>query len=152
MRTSIGSFLQRGVCHRRAPLAAAALVVLLGSTRTAFGGAELLTNGNFDTDADANGQPDAWTNWSYGSTSFAAYKTSPTDPFTENGSPYVNAGNYGDWWTSGGGWFQVVPGAEGVAYRISADCATEGWDNAAGEMRLIYIDPNRPSDQQELRR
>jgi hypothetical protein len=121
---------------------------MLGGTRTAFGGADLLTNGNLDTDADANGQPDAWVNWSYGPTSFAAYKTSPTDPFTENGTPYVNAGNYGDWWSSGGGWYQTVPGAENVAYRLSVDCATEGWDNAAGEMRIIYLD----STNAELRR
>jgi hypothetical protein len=145
MRTSIGAFFQRTACHRGATRAAVlAASALLGAGR-ALAGAELLTNGNFNTDADANGQPDGWTNWSYGPTSFAAYKTSPTDPFTENGTPYVNAGNYGDWWTSGGGWYQVLPSAEGIAYRISVDCATEGWDNAAGEMRLIYLDPDRPS-------
>ncbi len=118
----------------------AAIVGVTAGAARAWAGAELLVNANLNLDADANGQPDNWSNWSYGSTSFTAYKTSPTDPFTENGSPYVNAGNYGDWWSSGGGWFQTVPGGEGAAYRLAVDCATEAWDNAAGEERLIYLD------------
>src|SRR5205809_726711 len=99
--------------------------------------ADLLYNGNFDIGGGPAG-PDGWTQWTFGPTSFAAYKTDPADPFTFNGTPYVNAGNYGDWWTSGGGWFQIVPGAAGKAYSLDAMCATEGWDNAAGELRLIY--------------
>jgi hypothetical protein len=104
-------------------------------------GSDLLTNGNLNADADANNSPDGWTNWMYGPTSFAAYKNDPAnDPFDFNGTAYVNAGNYGDWWTSGGGWFQVNPGTAGTAYSFSADSSTEGWDNAAGEIRLIWLD------------
>ncbi|MFT3787626.1 MAG: hypothetical protein QM770_15910 [Tepidisphaeraceae bacterium] len=107
---------------------------------------ELLINGDFNTDVDAApGMPDYWYNWSYGPTAFAAYKNNPTDSFTFDGSNYVNAGNYGDWWSSGAGWFQVVPGTAGQAYSFSAWCATENWDNMAGELRTIYLDGAAPN-------
>jgi len=82
---------------------------------------DLLTNGNLNLDQDVNSLPDNWTNWMYGNTAFAAYKTDPAnDPFDFNATPYVNAGNYGDWWSSGGGWFQVNAGTAGTAYTFTA--------------------------------
>jgi hypothetical protein len=111
--------------------------------------ADLLYNGNFDIGGGSAG-PDGWTQWTFGSTAFAAYKTDPNDQFTFNHTPYVNAGNYGDWWTSGGGWFQVLPSAAGKAYSLDAVCATEGWDNAAGELRLIYLDETNTVIRQDV--
>lgn len=103
--------------------------------------ADLLTNGNFNTNSVDPGLPDAWTNWMYGPTAFAAFKNdAANDPFDFDGTGYVNAGNYGEWWSSGGGWYQEVAGSEGVAYSFAAFCATEDWDYAAGELRLIYLD------------
>src|SRR5689334_372091 len=146
MRSS--STFTRSTLAMAAAAATAAASMLFNFVPTARG-QTLLTNGNFNTDADSNGQPDSWTNWSYGSTSFAAYKADPAnDPFNFDGTPYVNAGNYGDWWTSGGGWFQIVAGTEGVAYSLTSDCGTEGWDNAAGEERIIFLDASN----NELRR
>ncbi len=129
------------------------ITALLWAVSASAFGQTLLTNGNFNTDADTNGQPDSWTSWSYGPTAFAAYKADPAnDPWDFNGTPYVNAGNYGDWWTSGGGWFQIVPGAEGVAYSLSSDCGTEGWDNAAGEMRILFLDASNNELKPEAQR
>jgi hypothetical protein len=117
--------------------ACAAVVGLLGVPARG----DLLTNGNLNLDADGTAGPDGWSNWSYGPTAFAAYKTDPAnDPFDYDATPYVNAGNYGDWWSSGGGWNQVLAGSAGVAYTFTAFCATEGWDNAAGEVRVIFQD------------
>jgi hypothetical protein len=93
----------------------------------------LLLNGDFNTAG-----PTGWSSWSYGPTAFASYKN-PADGFAYDASPYINAGNYGDWWSSGGGWNQTVPGTAGLSYTFSSVCATEGWDNAAGEMRLIWF-------------
>ncbi|MBC8105617.1 MAG: PEP-CTERM sorting domain-containing protein [Anaerolineae bacterium] len=102
---------------------------------------DLLINGNLNLDADVNNLPDGWTNWMFGPTAFAAYKNDPAnDPFDRDATPYVNAGNYGEWWSSGGGWFQVNPGTAGTAYTFSADSGTEDWDNIAGEIRLIWLD------------
>ncbi len=100
----------------------------------------LLFNGNFNTDLDGNPGPDHWTSWAYGTGGWADYKVGAGDSFAMDGSPYINAGNWSDWWTGGGGWYQVVPGVAGTAYTLRSFCATEGWDNAAGEMRLIFLD------------
>lgn len=121
-------------------LRTAAFAAIIGLA-SASAQADLLTNGNLNTDADAAGGPDGWTSWGYGPTSFAAYKNDPAnDAFDQDGTPYVNAGNYGDWWSSGGGWYQVINGNAGIAYTFTASCATEGWDNAAGEIRVIFQD------------
>jgi hypothetical protein len=118
---------------------ALAVGLMVGSTTSAR--ADLLQNGDFNLDVDGLPGPDFWTNWTYGDTAFAAYKTDPAnDAFDFDGSAYVNAGNWGDWWTSGGGWFQTVAGTEGVPYTIGAMSASEDWDNAAGELRIIYFD------------
>ena len=116
--------------------------------------ADLLVNGDFNLDADASGGPDGWVNWGYGPTSFSAYKADPAnDPFDFDGTPYVNAGNYGDWWSSGGGWYQEVPfaGAEGTPFSFKAFGATEDWDNAAGELRIIYLGEANAELQRDVR-
>ena len=119
-------------------LAACAAVVGLPSVPAR---GDLLTNGHLNLDVDGTAGPDAWSNYSYGPTAFAAYKTDPAnDPFDLDATPYVNAGNYGDWWSSGGGWNQVVAASAGVPYTFTASSATEGWDNAAGEIRIIFQD------------
>lgn len=120
-------------------LALSALAAALAITNTPAR-ADLLTNGNFNTDADGTAGPDGWSSWGYGPTNFAAYKADPAnDPWDQDGTPYVNAGNYGDWWSSGAGWNQVVPASEGTAYTFTASSATEDWDNAAGEIRIIFL-------------
>lgn len=116
--------------------------------------AELLTNGSFNIDADTSGGPDGWVGWNYGPTAFSAYKADPAnDLFDFDGSPYVNAGNYGEWWTSGGGWYQEVPvtTTAGTPFSLSAFCATEDWDNAAGELRLIYLGEGNVELQRDVR-
>ncbi len=135
--------------HRHAAfLAAVALEIALSATA----GADLLTNGNFNTDTDGVAGPDNWTSWTYGPTSFAAYKNdAANDPFDLDGTPYVNAGNYGDWWSSGGGWYQQVAGTGGTPYTITAASGSEGWDNAAGELRIIYFDSSGTELQRDVR-
>lgn len=114
--------------------------------------ADLLQNGDFNLDVDGVSGPDFWTNWMYGTTAFAAYKTDvANDPFDFDGTAYVNAGNYGDWWSSGGGWYQTVSGTEGVPYSMGAMSASEDWDNAAGELRIIYLDANGGVIRQDVR-
>jgi hypothetical protein len=127
-----------GGSRRLLRLAACTVVIALAAP---VARANLLANGNLNTDADGTPGPDGWSNWSYGPTAFAAYKTDgAADPFNFDATPYVNAGNYGDWWSSGGGWNQTIGGGAGVAYTFTADSATEGWDNAAGEIRIIFQD------------
>ena len=98
---------------------------------------------------DGTPGPDGWSSWAY-STGYADYKTNPADTFTRDGSPYINAGNWGAWWDGGGGWYQVVPAAEGMTFTLSVDCATEDWDSAAGEMRLIYSDATATTIRQDV--
>ena len=111
-------------------LALLGVVLLAGPSATA----NLLYNGNFNTAG-----PAAWNSWTYGPSAFASYKN-PADSLSYDGTPYINAGNYGDWWSSGGGWNQLIPGAPGITYTLSCVCGTENWDNAYGEMRLIFLD------------
>jgi hypothetical protein len=134
---------------QRALLAAVSICALTNSAR-----ADLLINGDFNLDADASGGPDGWVNWGYGPTSFSAYKADPAnDSFDFDGTPYVNAGNYGDWWSSGGGWYQEVPfaGADGTPFSFKAFGATEDWDNAAGELRIIYLGEANAELQRDVR-
>lgn len=119
---------------RRAMLAAVATLALAAPASAA-----LLVNGDFNTDANADGTPDGWSNWSYGTTAFTAY-VAGSNSFARDATPFVNAGNYGAWWSSGGGWYQVVAGVAGHAYVASIDSGTEAWDNMNAELRLIYLD------------
>jgi hypothetical protein len=135
--------------HRSRRFTTLAIALACTASLSAAARADLLYNGNFDI-AGGTGGPDGWTQWTFGPTAFAAYKTDPNDQFTFNHTPYVNAGNYGDWWTSGGGWYQIVPGEAGKAYSLDAVCATEGWDNAAGEIRLIYLDASNAVIRQDV--
>jgi hypothetical protein len=98
------------------------------------GATNLLYNGNFNIAG-----PAGWNKWTYGPSAFADYKTLPYS-YAYDSTPCINAGNWGDWWSSGGGWNQVVAGAPGISYTFSCVSATESWDNMAGEMRLIFLD------------
>jgi len=105
-------------------------------TTATLSNAALLVNGDFNTDADTNGAPDGWASWSYGN-GWANYVTSPSDSFTKDGSPYVNAGSV---WNGGGGWYQDVAATPGQSFTLSIDGRTEDWDNSIGYMRIIFRD------------
>ena len=106
---------------------------------TAAASAALLTNGDFNTDSDINGQPDGWNSWSWGN-GWASYKNDPgNDAWDYNGTSYVNVGSL---WNGGGGWYQVLAASAGQSYSLSVFSGTEDWDNAGAYMRLLYLDAN----------
>jgi hypothetical protein len=120
---------------------ARALIALVGVVGMgSLAHANLLTNGDFNIGTHAAG-PTSWTRWSWNEQigGFADYKN-PADGFAKDGSPYINAGNWGDPGAGGGGWYQIVPATAGESYTLSVDCGTEGWAAASGEMRLIFLD------------
>lgn len=125
--------------NRQGALRLAALLGLAAVALATPARAALLTNGNFNLDADADGKPDAWTSWSYGAESFTAYNPG-SNSFARDATPFVNAGNYGAWFENGGGWYQVVGAVAGDTYAASIDSSTEAWDNMNADLRLIYLD------------
>ena len=117
----------------------AGAILFTGLAFSSAARASLLVNGNLNTDANTDNIPDGWTSWSYGTGGYAVY-TPGTGAYAEDGTAYLGAGNWSDWWTGGGGWYQIVSSSPGQIYQATVDSATESWENAYGSLQLVFMD------------